>query len=86
MVPPEAPSPRISRRLAAATAGGVDAAALGGRLAGGDARGRADAALDQLLVDGFAWADDQAPGGGRAFFFPSLWLDARQKAAEAAEH
>ena len=62
--------------------GGVCAADLAARLRGADARRRADAALDALVLDGFAWVDDQAPE--RAFYFPSTWLDARQKAAAAA--
>ncbi|KAH8075731.1 hypothetical protein JL721_1751 [Aureococcus anophagefferens] len=36
-------------------------------------------ALRGLVDGGFAWVDDQAPA--RAYCFPSVWLDARQKLA-----
>ena len=66
--------------VAAARGGGVDAAALAAGLRGGDAGARAGGALRGLVDGGFAWVDDQAPA--RAYYFPSVWLDARQKLAE----
>ena len=53
--------------------------ALAAGLRGGDADARAGGALRGLVDGGFAWVDDQAPA--RAYYFPSVWLDARQKLA-----
>ena len=66
--------------VAAARGGGLDGPALARHLRGSDADARAGAVLGGLLDAGFAWVDDR----DRTFFFPSLWIDGKRKAEDAA--